>query len=765
MISKLTTHVQEYFWNDSLASGADLLSVSRERIFYAIFITAAIVGSFIYITSSAYSIRHGLWVNLLVHTLGYLLLLGIILVRRIPFKIRVWMGVLLVYLLGVFALFANGLPGSARVYLFSFSIVTCLLLGFKAGLVSLILNFITMIIVGWMVNTDYLVLSNTPNAKEIWFIISLTFLWLNSIIIVSLSVLIRNLELALIREEKDSRELSVSHVQIEKKIDEEKQLRTALQKSEKQYKKLYSMMRLMSDNLPDLIWTKDLEHRFIFANKACCEKMLNAKDTDEPIGKTDLYFAAREKKSHPENPDYHTFGETCTNSDLAVIETKKTQKFEEAGNLKGRFVCFDVYKTPFWDEKGNLIGTVGCARDITKEKEINKKKLKLESQLRQAQKMEAIGTLAGGIAHDFNNILFPVFGYLEMMMADVPEDNPLFDDLTMVLNGAKRARDLVKQIVMFSRQTEHEKKPLKVQLIIREVLKLTHSSLPTTIDIRQDISDECGLVIADPTQIHQIAMNLITNAYHAMEKTGGNLTIKLKEIELTLGDLKDPAMVPGTHVCLTIADTGPGMDQSVIARIFDPYFTTKENGKGTGMGLAIVHGIVKSHGGHISVYSEPGKGTEFKVCLPVIKLRKTIQRIEPDLLPIQKGNERVLLVDDEDIIVQVERKMLERLGYQVTVRASSIDALEAFRANPDNFDFVITDMTMPNMSGDRLAVELNKIRPGIPILLCTGFSETMSEEKAAFIGIKGVLLKPVTMKNFADKIREMLDNEDTPVHM
>jgi len=217
-------------------------------------------------------------------------------------------------------------------------------------------------------------------------------------------------------------------------------------------------------------------------------------------------------------------------------------------------------------------------------------------------------------------------------------------------------------------------------------------------------------------------------------------------------------MIPGPHVRLTVADTGSGMEQSIIARIFDPYFTTKEEGKGTGLGLAVVHGIVKSHGGQISVYSEPGKGTEFQVCLPVIKEQKETEKVETDT-PIQKGDERILLVDDEDIIVQIEKQMLERLGYHVTARASSTDALEAFRTQPDKFDLVITDLTMPNMTGDKLAGELIKIRFDIPVILCTGFSEMMSKEKAEALGIKGFMLKPIVLKDLSGMIRKVLDKK------
>ena len=381
---------------------------------------------------------------------------------------------------------------------------------------------------------------------------------------------------------------------------------------------------------------------------------------------------------------------------------------------------------------------------------------KLENQLNQSQKMESIGTLAGGIAHDFNNILFPVFGYLEMAMEDIPGDSPVHDQLTEVFNGAQRARDLVKQILTFSRQSDHELKPLKTQIVIREALKLLRSSIPSTIKMNQNINKGCGLVMADPTHIHQIIMNLCTNAFHAMEESGGKLNVTLEEIQLTIDDLKDPAMAPGPHICLMVSDTGHGMEQHIIDKIFDPYFTTKAIGKGTGLGLAVIHGIVKDYGGHINIYSEPDKGSEFKIYLPVIQTSKTIVKTENNL-PLQKGNERVLLVDDEDTIAQMEKIMLERLGYQVSVRTNSIDALELFRNKPDNFDLVMTDLTMPNMTGDKLAGELIKIRPEIPIILCTGFSETMSEEKAAYLGIKGFLLKPIVTKDLSQKIREVLD--------
>ena len=519
-------------------------------------------------------------------------------------------------------------------------------------------------------------------------------------------------------------------------VGEKKQAEKCILQSEKRFRDLFN-------SISDLIYTQDLKGRFISLNPAMQKAF--GYEHEELIG-----HKASEFMKLDFVPDFES----------KYLEPLKTQGYHKGvGSYfkkNGEKIYIEYRSTMVHpdDEEPYISGT---GRDVT-ERILSKRKVaKLQEQLTQALKMEAIGILAGGIAHDFNNILFPMFGYLEMMLEDIPKDNPLRGHLVEVFSGAKRARDLVKQILTFSRQSDHERKPIETQRVIKEALKLIKSSLPTTIEISKDIQKDCGLVLADPIQIQQIMMNLCTNAYHAMEKTGGKLAITLKEVELTAEDLKDPVMIPGPHVCLTVADNGPGMGQSIIDRIFDPYFTTKEEGKGTGLGLAVVHGIVKSHGGHISVYSEPGKGSEFKVYLPVIREQKETSKVETDT-PIQKGTERILLVDDQDLIVDMERQMLERLGYHITARTSSIEALEAFRANPDQFDLVITDMTMPNMTGDKLAGEMIKIRSDMPVVLCTGFSEIMSKERAASLGIMGFLMKPVVLKDLSNVIRKVLDD-------
>jgi PAS domain S-box-containing protein len=393
--------------------------------------------------------------------------------------------------------------------------------------------------------------------------------------------------------------------------------------------------------------------------------------------------------------------------------------------------------------------TQGILRDVTERK-------KLEAQLRQAQKMQAIGTLAGGIAHDFNNILMAMLGYAEMAKIDLPEGTVARGDLEEVLKAGGRARDLVRQILAFSRQIDQERQPIQLHPVIKEALKLLRASLPATIEIRQNISTDCGAVMADPTQVHQVLMNLCSNAHHAMREKGGILEVELKSVDV---DADFAVLVPnlreGPYVRLTLSDTGHGMDRPTMERIFEPFFTTKAVGVGTGMGLATVHGIVTSHNGAITVYSEPGKGTTFHVYLPRLESKAPDAPLQVESIPT--GKERILFVDDEASLARLGKQMLERLGYDVTARTSSVEALEAFRAKSDKFDLVITDQTMPNITGMELAEEMMRIRPDIPIILATGFSETISPERAKQLGIREYIMKPVAARELAQVTRQVLD--------
>ena len=386
-------------------------------------------------------------------------------------------------------------------------------------------------------------------------------------------------------------------------------------------------------------------------------------------------------------------------------------------------------------------------------------KLRMEERLRQSHKIEAIGTLAGGIAHDFNNILSVIMGYTELSLNETEQGSSLHNNLQEILQAGGRAQALISQILAFSRQADNEREPIQLKPICEEALKFLRSSLPATIEIQQDLfSDE--MVMADPTQLHQVIMNICTNAGHAMRDDGGVLTIKLTDVTLAAENIVDiPELTPGRYLELRISDTGHGIPEEILDRIFNPFFTTKKTGEGTGMGLSVALGIVSSYKGAITVTSEPGKGSTFIVYLPVVEIKAP--GVPDSQGPAPAGTERILFVDDEIALVKIGEKILTALGYTVTTCTDSAEALQLFRDHPNRFDLVITDMTMPNMSGDKLSVKLIDIRPDIPIILCTGYSSAISDEKAKQLGIKAFAYKPVASHDFARLVRRILDEPET----
>ena len=408
-----------------------------------------------------------------------------------------------------------------------------------------------------------------------------------------------------------------------------------------------------------------------------------------------------------------------------------------------------------YDKNGKPKGATVVAHDITDRKQAEEEKLRLEDQLQQVQKMEAIGTLAGGIAHDFNNILSVIIGYTELVLMNGNVDGEVRQNLKEIFNASKHARDMVKQILAFSRQSKQERKPIQASHIVKEALKLLRASLPTTIKIQQKIEKNTGVIKADPTQFHQVLMNLCTNAAHAMHEKDGVLKISLGNIDLDQKDTaRHPELKPGPYLKLSVSDTGDGIQPEAQDRIFDPYFTTKEKGEGTGLGLAVVQGIIKSHNGAITVESEVGQGSTFHVYLPRIQQDAIIDEV--DSTPLPMGNESILLVDDEQPLVDIGKQMLERLGYTVAGRTSSVEALALFKAQPNRFDLVITDIVMPNMTGEKLAEKLMDIRADIPVILCTGYSEKFTRRQASDMGIRSFLMKPLVMQDLANTVRQAL---------
>lgn len=420
-----------------------------------------------------------------------------------------------------------------------------------------------------------------------------------------------------------------------------------------------------------------------------------------------------------------------------------------ATTSEGKDLFMEVSASPLKDSNGNIVGAVETVRDITSRK-------LLERQLQQSQKLEAVGTLAGGVAHDFNNILSIMLGYAEIAKMNAPDDSRMIEDLNTILTAGDRAKNLVKQILSFSRQAQVDKTLLKPQPVIKEVLDMIRASLPKSIEIQKNISSADVVIDADPTQLHQVLMNLCVNAFHAMEKNGGVLGVVFKVAESVPSELLEKeSQHKSKFVLLSVNDTGQGIGPDYIDKIFDPFFTTKEKGKGTGMGLATIYGIVKNCGGVITVESKLGKGTTFNVYLPIANQVIISSQTEDIVAP--QGSERILFIDDEKFLAEMGKDMLERLGYDVTIKQRCIEALEAFQNQPDKFDIVITDQTMPGMTGIDLARRMLQIRPDIPIILCTGYSTLVDENIALNQGIKAFAYKPLSMITIAKLIRKVLD--------
>lgn len=414
---------------------------------------------------------------------------------------------------------------------------------------------------------------------------------------------------------------------------------------------------------------------------------------------------------------------------------------------------FEISASPIKDSFGKIISGIETLRDITERK-------KLASQVQQSQKMDAIGNLAGGIAHDFNNILSAVIGFAQLTKLDLRSLRHTEENIDQVIIAGNRATELVKQILTVSRKTEHKLQSLMPHLIIKEVLKMLRSSLPVTIKFREDIDTHCGKIMADPTKIHQIVMNLCTNALHAMIDEKGSICVGLCNKQVQAKQAKENDVSAGKFIVLSVSDTGHGMDSKTIAQIFEPYFTTKKVGEGAGLGLAVIHGIIRDYKGFVEVKSIPGKGTTFHVYIPLHEqesnqLEETVEN--EDVLPV--GTEQILVVDDESAIVNLNKSILERLGYQVTGITGSVDALEQIRKNPNAVDLLITDQTMPALTGAELSKAVLQINPDMPIILCTGYSSIISEKAALAIGIKKYIKKPVDRRQLAQIVRKVLDGE------
>jgi len=425
------------------------------------------------------------------------------------------------------------------------------------------------------------------------------------------------------------------------------------------------------------------------------------------------------------------------------------KSFEYGKNPERGVSCWDCGLTPIKDNTRKVVSLVLTLEEVTARRQ-------MEKELRQSSKMESIGILAGGVAHDFNNLLYMIIGNTELALEDIPEWNPVHESLKEIKSASLRAAGVVKQLLNFSRKTDQNLKPIGAVTVIRDALKFLRSTIPSTVELKLNLPDADIPIQCDPIQINQIMMNLCTNASQVMQDTGGILKIDVETVMLSEEDFDDYTnLSAGNHIKITINDSGPGIAPDILDKIFDPYFTTKEFGAGSGMGLAVVHGIVKNHDGDIYVDSQPGQGATFNILFPVID-----ELPEPEIdakEDIARGSETILFIDDEEFIANMTGKTLERLGYRIEKQLNPVEALELFKAKPDSFDLVITDMTMPQMTGVNLAEKLKEIRPDIPVIICTGHSAVIDEEKAKQFGIDGFVMKPVSKLKIAKAIRDVLD--------
>ena len=502
----------------------------------------------------------------------------------------------------------------------------------------------------------------------------------------------------------------------------------ALRESEEKY-------RVLFEGITHGVLGIDLEtRRFLFANPSICRMLGYSEGELLQLGVADI---------HPKD-----------SLDHVISEISSQDRGEKPLSLD--IPCLRKDGSVFYaDIAGSVTEVhgrrciVGFFMDITERR-------KLQSQLQQSRKMEAVGTLAGGIAHDFNNILAIILGYAELASNDVPESNPISGALKEIFKASIRARDMIRQLLTFSRKAEEERSPIDMAPILKESMKMLRCAIPASVGFTLHISSDVYDVLGDAAQINQIAMNLVTNAADAMSEEGGILEVTLGNILLQKEKVcLDRVLSPGSYVRLRMKDTGEGIEPEIMDRIFEPYFTTKQVGKGTGMGLSVVHGIVKRNGGGLLVESEPGKGTVFEIYFPALEMKAEEEK-EPDG-KIEGGSERILFVDDEESMVNLNRIRLEQLGYQVKSTTKPVEALEWFKADPDQFDVIITDMTMPRMSGDRLAAEVLKIRPHMPVIICTGYSERMCAKKAEILGLRKYIEKPIDLRNLASALRDVLD--------
>lgn len=716
----------------------------RDRILDIIYRSTALLGGVAYVPSMYLSIVEEIWWLAAFNTMGYAWFIWAAFFWRTPFAVRASFLLVFIYTLGVALLIKLGPFAAGSIWLFTFPVLTSLLFGLRPAIAALAVNAVTVICFGGALMANWLPIAFMPeNMGDKWWVISANFLLLDTVATLSIAVLLRGLKSAMEKQQQTRRSLEIKHRELQVANENLTREFAERRRAEEEIKRSHEILLTVLDSIDADVSVADMEtHEVLLMNRhmqesyggdltgtKCWEAFQNRALPCDPCHSASIVDSSGEATGlyvwEGDNP----------------VTGRRTLNFDRAINwIDGRLVRLQI------------------AMDITDLTRIREEKLHLETQLRQAHKMEAIGTLAGGIAHDFNNILAAILGYSEIALEDCRGQASIEGYLGEILKAGHRAKDLTQQILTFSRQAEIAPKPVRFSSIVREAVKLLRASIPVTITIREELHSDTA-VMADPTQLHQVVMNLATNAAHAMERNGGILTITLSDIELDL--TQDVLDGPGStrwYLQLTVADTGMGIEETMLERIFDPYFTTKKKGKGTGMGLSVVHGIVKNCGGDIRVESAIGKGTVIRIYLPAHNVFKHKPDETAANITSFGNQETILVVDDEPQIAHVVQLMLESIGYRVIAHTSSRAALQVFEASPGDFDMVITDMTMPELTGEELARAIQQIAPDIPVIICTGFNENMNEERARQLGIRRLVYKPIVRNTLAEIVRNALNS-------
>jgi len=727
----------------------DSLTFWRVNVLFAILFTALVLCTLTIGAAIFLAIKEKVWGLVIFDVLGYVICISLLLSRRLSYEIRAAVTLLMFYIVGLAVIVSVGPLSGGPVWLFTFAVLVGVLLGSKAAMVAIAVNGITLTIIAWLLSTGQFGLTFPFfNTSQVMVSAGVNFIVLNVIAAMSVSVLVKGLvsshqkeKVLLSNIEQERVHLMEAKKGLELEVEERKQVEEALRESEAQKKAIL-------DASIDVIRLVDKDMKIIWANKRTTTELKAA--PEQLIGRFCYEAVAGRDTPCPGCPTKKALKSGKT--EHALMSQKELNGIKEE-------TYWDDYVVPIKNELGDIINLIQISRNITDHKKAGEEKENLEAQLRQSQKMQAISTLAGGIAHDFNNILTAIMGYGQLAQMKLDPESEVYADLKEVLQSGNRAKLLIQQILAIGRDQEQERQPMQPKYIVREVLKFLKSTLPSTIEIQEKIDKDVGVIDADPTQMHQVLMNLCTNAGHAMDKDGGILKVSLRNV--TVGPQEQESGVhlePGPYLRLGVSDTGYGIAPEIREKIFDPYFTTKGPGVGTGIGLSVVHGIVAQHGGDITVESEPGKGSTFHVYLPLTQGEEEQPEVQEET-PLPKGTERVLFIDDEAVLANMGNQMLESLGYDVTSMTSSLEALALFKEDPKQFDLVITDTTMPNMPGDILAHKIMELRPDTPVIICTGHSKRISKEKAKQMGIKGFLMKPPAMRDLADMVRKVLDEK------